>query len=170
MPNYAEPAASADRALPIWMTPAARSTTRIFTPGHRNRRNCCAAAEPAQTASTSTSSPRRSRIWESELHACQSLCEHIIEHLLKLEYSGLAEPAEHWRDEIVEWRIQLQRKLTRSILAKMDLAERYHYALRMLRSLERDALGLMQRVAAECPHSLDQIVGSADEDWFPPAR
>ena len=26
---------------------------------------------------------------KSELHACQSLCEHIIEHLLKIEYSGL---------------------------------------------------------------------------------
>ena len=41
---------------------------------------------------------------KSELHACQSLCEHIIEHLLKLEYSGLAEPARHWQREIVEWR------------------------------------------------------------------
>jgi hypothetical protein len=55
-----------------------------------------------------------------ELHACQSLCERIIEHLLKLEYSGLAEPADHWRDEIVDWRLQLERKLTRSIAAKMN--------------------------------------------------
>ena len=39
---------------------------------------------------------------KSELHACQSLCEHIIEHLLKLEYSGLDEPARQWRQEIVE--------------------------------------------------------------------
>src|SRR5438067_6632527 len=107
---------------------------------------------------------------KSELHACQSLCEHIIEHLLKLEYSGLAEPADHWRDEIVEWRLQLTRKLTRSIVAKMDLGERYRYALRLLRRLEREAPGLMQRVPAECPYSLDQIVGSGDEDWFPPAR
>ena len=30
---------------------------------------------------------------KSELHTCQSLCEHIIEHLLKIEYSGLTEPA-----------------------------------------------------------------------------
>src|SRR5579862_3092086 len=46
----------------------------------------------------------------SELHAGQSLCEHIIEHLLKLEYSGINEPSDHWRREIVEWRIQLGRK------------------------------------------------------------
>jgi Domain of unknown function DUF29 len=104
----------------------------------------------------------------SELNGCQSLCEHIIEHLLKLEYSGLSEPANHWRDEIVEWRIQLQRKLTRTIIAKLDLPDRYRLALRLLRRLERDAPGLLARVPAECPYSLDQILGgTADEDWFP---
>src|SRR5215208_8462155 len=65
----------------------------------------------------------------SELHACQSLCEHIIEHLLKIEYSGLTEPIGHWRDEIVEWRVQLERKRTRSIIAKLDLPDRYRLAL-----------------------------------------
>ena len=37
----------------------------------------------------------------SDLRTARSLCQHIIEHLLKLEYSGLEEPADHWRDEIV---------------------------------------------------------------------
>jgi hypothetical protein len=106
---------------------------------------------------------------KSELHACQSLCEHIIEHLLKLEYSGLVEPARHWRQEIIEWRLQLERKLTRSIVAELNLDERYRYALRLLRSFEEDAPGLMARIPAECPYSLDQIVGSDGEDWFPAA-
>ena len=106
---------------------------------------------------------------KSELHACQSLCEHIIEHLLKLEYSGLAEPARHWRQEIVEWRLQLERKLTRSITAKMNLDERYRNALRLLRYFEAEAPGLMARIPAECPYSLDQIVSSGGEDWFPAA-
>jgi uncharacterized protein DUF29 len=106
---------------------------------------------------------------KSELHACQSLCERIIEHLLKLEYSGFTEPARHWQREIVEWRLQLARKLTPTILAKLDLPERYRYALRLLRAFEDDAPGLMQRVPAVCPYSLDQIVGTGDEDWFPPA-
>ena len=48
---------------------------------------------------------------KSELHTVQSLCEHIIEHLLKLEYSGLAEPARHWRREIVEWRVQIAQEV-----------------------------------------------------------
>lgn len=106
----------------------------------------------------------------SELHACQSLCEHIMEHLLKLEYSGLSEPANHWRDEIVEWRIQLQRKLTRSIIAKLDLPDRYRVALRLLRRFERDLPGLMAQIPPECTYSLDQILGAGDEDWFPTPR
>jgi hypothetical protein len=106
---------------------------------------------------------------KSELHTCQSLCEHIIEYLLKLEFSGLDEPSRHWRQEIVEWRLQLGRKLTRSITAKLDLDERYRYALRLLRYFKADAPGLMSRVPAECPYALDQIVGSGGEDWFPAA-
>jgi hypothetical protein len=106
----------------------------------------------------------------SELHACQSLCEHIIEHLLKIEYSGLSEPVDHWRREVVEWRVQFERKQTRSIIAKLDLPDRYRVALKLLRYLERDMPGLMQRVPAECPYSLEQILGNGDEDWFPTAR
>src|ERR1700686_4503764 len=105
----------------------------------------------------------------SELHAVQSLCEHIIEHLLKLEFSGLDESARHWRQEIVEWRIQAGKKQTRTIIAKLDLPERYRSALRLLRYFEDDAPGLMARLPAECPYSLDQILGGG-EDWFPSPR
>lgn len=107
---------------------------------------------------------------KSELHACESLCEHIIEHLLKLEYSGIEEPANHWRREIVEWRLQLQKKLTRTITAKLDLPSRYRTALKLLRYLEHDMPGLTARVPAACPYSLDQIRGSDEEDWFPSPR
>ena len=102
----------------------------------------------------------------SDLRAAQSLCEHIIEHFLKLEFSGLEQPADHWRDEIVEWRLQLEKVLTRSIEAKLDLPSRYRAALRLVRRLERDAPGLASRIPADCPYTLEQIVGG-DEDWFP---
>ena len=106
----------------------------------------------------------------SELRTAQSLCEHIIEHLLKLEFSGLDEPAGHWRDEIVEWRLQLEKTLTSSIEAKLDPPSRYRSALRLLRRLERDLPGLMHRIPAHCPYSLDQIIGVRGEDWFPSPR
>jgi hypothetical protein len=107
---------------------------------------------------------------KSELHTVQSLCEHIIEHCLKIEYSGLQEPADHWRDEIVEWRVQIDRKLTRSMAAKIDLPARYRYALRLLRRFDRSVPGFVGRLPADCPYSLDQILGSGDEDWFPEPR
>ena len=100
----------------------------------------------------------------SEVRTAQSLCEHIIEHLLKLEYSGADEPAEHWRDEIVEWRLQLEKTLTRSIRAKLDLPDRYRAALRLVRRQERTAPGLMDRIPGECPYTLDQIVGVGSEE------
>jgi DNA-binding PucR family transcriptional regulator len=106
----------------------------------------------------------------SDLRAARSLCQHIIEHLLTLEYSGLDERADHWRDEIVEWRLQLEQILTRSIEAKLDLPAQYRTALKLLRRLERDVPGLTSRVPRECPYTLEQIMSAGDEDWFPPAR
>ena len=106
----------------------------------------------------------------SDLRAARSLCQHIIEHLLKLEYSGLEDPADHWRDEIVEWRVQLQQLLTRGIVAKLDLPGCYRTALRVIRRLERDAPGLISRLPAECPYTFEQIVGAGGEDWFPLPR
>ena len=106
----------------------------------------------------------------SEVRAAQSLCEHIIEHFLKLEYGGLTEPTGHWRREIIEWRLQLEKTLTRSITAKLDLPDRYHAALRLLRGQEPEIPGLIERLPAECPYSLEQIVGSGDADWFPDSR
>ena len=106
----------------------------------------------------------------SDLRAARSLCQHIIEHFLKLEYSGLDEPADHWRDEIVEWRLELEQILTRSIEAKLNLPSLYKTALRLVRRLERDVPGLMSRIPAECPYTLEQIVGAGGEDWFPPPR
>src|SRR5215472_10971611 len=96
----------------------------------------------------------------SDLRSAQSLCEHIIEHFLRLEYSGLEEPADHWRDEIVEWRIQLEKVMTRTIEAKLDLPGCYRTALRLTRRLERDAPGLTSRLPAAFPYSFEQIVGS----------
>jgi len=104
----------------------------------------------------------------SDLRAARSLCQHIIEHFLKLEYSGLDEPADHWRDEIVEWRLQLEQILTRSIVAKLDLPGCYRTAIRLVRRLEREVPGLISRLPVECPYTLEQIVGAGGEDWFPP--
>lgn len=106
----------------------------------------------------------------SELRTAQSLVEHIIEHFLKLEFSGLADPVEHRRDEIVEWRLQLDKTLNRSIAAKLVLPARYQAALRLIRRLEREVPGLTGRLPPGCPYTLEQIVSGGAEDWFPASR
>jgi hypothetical protein len=107
----------------------------------------------------------------SNLRTARSLCQHIIEHLLKLEFSGLDEPADHWRREIVEWRLQLEQILTRSIVSKLDLPTQYRAALRLIRRLEHDIPGLASHLPAQCPYTLQQIVSAeGDEDWFPEPR
>ena len=106
----------------------------------------------------------------SEVRSAQSFCERIIEHLLKLEYSGLAEPVGHWQHEIVGWRIQLEKTLTPSIVAKLGLPERYKTALRLLRRQEPPMPEIIVRAPRGCPYTLDQIAGSGDEDWFPEPR
>ena len=67
---------------------------------------------------------------------------------------------------IVEWRLQLEKVLTRSIEAKLDLPSRYRAALRLVRRLERDVRGLTGRIPAECPYTFEQIRSSGDEEWF----
>jgi hypothetical protein len=106
----------------------------------------------------------------SEVRSAQSLCENIIEHLLKVEYSSLTEPTNHWRREITVWRLQLEKTLTRGIIAKLDLPNRYRAVLRLLRHETPPLPELLSRMPRECPYSLDQIIGSGDEDWFPEPR
>jgi Domain of unknown function DUF29 len=106
----------------------------------------------------------------SDLRAARSLCQHIIEHFLKLEYSGLEQPADHWRDEIVEWRLQLEQMLTRSIEARLDLPAQYRAALRLVRRLERHVPGLTTRLPSGCPYTLEQILSRGGDDWFPEPR
>jgi hypothetical protein len=59
--------------------------------------------------------------------------------------------------------------LTRSIVAKLDLPDRYRAALRLLRGQE-PIPALLSQIPKECPYSLDQIIGASDEDWFPVQR
>lgn len=103
----------------------------------------------------------------SDLRTARSLVTHIIEHFLKLAFSGLHEPVNHWRAEIVEWRLQLEQVLTQSLVSKLDLPSLYRAALRLVRRLEDDVPGLTARLPVQCPYTLDEIVSAAGEEWFP---
>jgi hypothetical protein len=57
---------------------------------------------------------------KSDLHAVESFVEQIIAHLLKLDYSGQQPPRAHWRAEVLNFRQNVDRKITPTIRRKVE--------------------------------------------------
>lgn len=95
--------------------------------------------------------------------ACFSFITHIIEHLLKLNYSLQDQPKAHWRGEVVNFRSELDDRLTNSIKRRVDMDRLYERAIR-LAAARLDEPGFAQRLPASCPWTLAQI---RDQDFWP---
>jgi hypothetical protein len=93
----------------------------------------------------------------------------IIEHLLLLEHSPAQEPRRGWIDEVVNFRSEIERRLSRTL--QRDLKRRlpllYGEARRNLqRKLERyGEAEIADRFPEACPYELDQVLG----DFWPPS-
>ena len=96
-------------------------------------------------------------------NACLSFITHILELLLKLRYSSKDGPKRHWRGEIVNFRIELDRRLTGSIQRRIDLDKLYRQAVR-LAVANLDEPEFAARLPKECPWSLAQV---RDDDYWP---
>lgn len=102
---------------------------------------------------------------KSELAEVESLFEPILEHFVKIEYSGLQDPIRHWSKEITAFRRRLRKRLTASLRRVVidDLEECYWQACREAsKSLKDDSLE--DRVPNDCPYTVEQVL---DPDWFP---
>jgi hypothetical protein len=97
---------------------------------------------------------------KSELHAIESFVVQIIAHLLKLDYSGHAAPRPHWRAEILNFRQNIERKITPSIrrTVERELKELYHGGRQVAAAgalvHEPD---LIRRLPKSCPYDWDTI-------------
>ena len=105
-------------------------------------------------------------VGNSQLHACESWVDRILEHFIKLELFPANDAANHWRAEILAFRRDLRRRLTTTIrneiLANWD---------KTLDDIVRDAVieyelkdrgeALAARLRA---YSWEQVV---DRSWFP---
>jgi hypothetical protein len=103
---------------------------------------------------------------KSEFYACQSLVERIVEHLLKLQFVTSPQDHAHWRGELVNFRGQLEDRLSRTIQNRL-LARRQALFLRQLKALSRrELIADPDRVTTELPdgYSWDQII---EPDWYP---
>ncbi|NBC31131.1 MAG: DUF29 family protein [Alphaproteobacteria bacterium] len=105
---------------------------------------------------------------KSELHAVESHVERILEHFLKIEFSGLQDPVRHWQNEISIFRNRLLDRLTQSLRNHVldTLDRRYWYACREVARSMHD-VELRDRLPKECPYGLEQVL---DTNWYPVPR
>ena len=107
----------------------------------------------------------------SQRDAVRSQLRRIIEHCLKLEYSPAREPRPGWHETIIDARIVLEDKLTRTLRRGLQrrLPVLYAQARRMVDASLR-LHGEAQAAAAlpaECPYRLADLLR---HDWHPASR
>jgi hypothetical protein len=97
---------------------------------------------------------------KSELQAVESFVEQIIAHLLKLDYSGQGDSRAHWRAEVVNFRRNVDRKISPAIrrMIEGNVEERYE------RGRELAAIGaaihepdMIRRLPKTCPYGWNVI-------------
>jgi hypothetical protein len=97
---------------------------------------------------------------KSELQAVESFVEQIIAHLLKLDYSGQANPRSHWRAEILAFRQNVDRKISPSIRRRVEreLEELYEAGRQTaaIGALPHEP-DLIRRLPRTCPYDWDTI-------------
>jgi hypothetical protein len=92
---------------------------------------------------------------KSDLHAVESFVENVIEHLLKLDYSGWVEARNHWRAEVDAFRASIERKITPRIrqTVERELEALYERARRAAaRSLHQREPDFVRRLPKTCPY------------------
>jgi hypothetical protein len=97
---------------------------------------------------------------KSELHAVESYIENVVEHLLKLDYSGWVEARNHWRAEVDAFRGSIERKITPRIRQQVEteLDALYGRARRgAARSLHQREPDFVRRLPKHCPYDWDAI-------------
>jgi hypothetical protein len=97
---------------------------------------------------------------KSELHAVESFIENVIEHLLKLDYSGWVEARNNWRAEVDAFRASIERKITPRIRQQVEieldtLFERARRAA--ARSLHQREPDFVRRLPKRCPYDWEAI-------------
>ena len=103
--------------------------------------------------------------------AIRSQVRRIIEHLLKLEYSRALDPRGGWRSSIINARVEIEEKLTRSL--RRDIGRQLPRLYDRARRLAANGLAAHRDTEAarelppSCPFELDSIL---DLDWYPSNR
>jgi hypothetical protein len=97
----------------------------------------------------------------SELYAIESYVENIMSHLLKLDYSSLEWPRNHWRKVILSFRRSLRRRMTPNL--RRTISDRFEqlYASAAADLLESEP-GVRRRLPAINPYDWQAIESRED--------
>ncbi|NEP05081.1 MULTISPECIES: DUF29 domain-containing protein [Okeania] len=71
---------------------------------------------------------------KEQIHAVSSFIKRLIEHKLKLDYSSNIYPRNHWQTEINNFQDEIERRLTKTLLNKVDIDKEYERAKRLVLS------------------------------------
>lgn len=103
---------------------------------------------------------------KSVLRGCRSQVANIVRHFLKLQYALDRQPERHWRGEIIDFRIELQQDLTRSLTNRLrpQLSRIIDDQIESLSARGEIALPSSARPQAHETYTWERIVGRR---WFP---
>ena len=110
-------------------------------------------------------------VGRSDTRAFNSLVEHILAHMLKIEFSGATEPLAHWRYEIGVARLNLEDTATPTLRARApeDLSKRYRRARKTVLLNAEKRAEPPPDLPLECPYVWADVLGRG-ADWIPPPR
>jgi Domain of unknown function DUF29 len=107
---------------------------------------------------------------KEQRNALRSWVTRILEHLLLLEHVPAEKPRRGWIDEIIDFRDEIEQRLTVTLRRDLQrqLPRLYERArLRLERKLTLHGEGhVAARLPERCPYSLDQVLG----DFWPADR
>lgn len=89
---------------------------------------------------------------KEQVHAVSSFIKRLIEHKLKLDYSSDIYPRNHWKTEINNFQDEIERRLTKTLLNKVDIDKEYERAKRLV--LSEYKLDLPDK----CPYSFEDLM------------
>ena len=89
---------------------------------------------------------------KEQLHAVSSWVKSLIEHKLKLDYSADSYPRNHWKTEINNFQDEIERRLTKTLLNKIDIDKEYERAIRLVLSEYK------LKLPDQCPYTFDELM------------
>lgn len=107
---------------------------------------------------------------KEQRNAVRSWVARILEHLLLLEHVPAKEPRRGWIDEIIDFRDEIEQRLTATLRRDLQrqlprLYERARRRLERKLALHGEA-DVASRLPERCPYSLDHVLG----DFWPADR